>query len=220
MGDEGSGDAALVVVVLEEAEWGVFREGPAFAAEPVGVGFGGVAFGSARGSGFGIAAVVRHEEDQGIVEDAAFFETRNKIADGFVHAMDDGGVGGHEVVEAVLFSGGNFGPGLDGIGSRSFFPIGIDDSEFLLFRVATVADGAPADFVFAAKLSDFLGGGLEREMGGVVTEVEVKGFFLCEGFVDELEAEGGPEVGGIPILREARVIVGDGFAIEEEFCLV
>jgi hypothetical protein len=39
MRDERCADAAFVVEVLEETEGCVFREGPAFAAEPVGVGF-------------------------------------------------------------------------------------------------------------------------------------------------------------------------------------
>ena len=47
VGDERGGDAAFVVVVFEEAEGSVLGEGPAFAAEPVGVRLSGVAFRSA-----------------------------------------------------------------------------------------------------------------------------------------------------------------------------
>ena len=120
------------------------------------------------------------------------------------------------MVEAVLFCSGNFGPGLDGFGARGFGPSGIDDSQLLLFGVATVADGAPADFVLAAELGDFFCGSLEGEVGGVVAEVEVEGFLFGESVVDELQSVGGPEVGGVPALRQTRVIVFDFLTVEEE----
>ena len=75
MGDERGGNAAFVVVVFEEAEGCVLGEGPAFSAEPVGVGFGGVTLGAAGGSGFGVAAVVGHEEDEGVFENTPLFES-------------------------------------------------------------------------------------------------------------------------------------------------
>ncbi len=216
MSDEWGGDAAFVVVMFEEAKGCVFGEGPAFSAEPIGVGFGGVALGATGGSGFGVAAVVGHEEDEGVFENAPLFEAGDEIADGLVHAVDNGGVGGHEVVEAVLLFGRDVGPGLDVFGARGFGPSGIDDSQLLLFGIATVADGTPADFVLATELGDFFCGSLEGEVGGVVAEVEVEGFLFGESVVDELQSEGGPEVGGVPALRQTRVIVFDFLTVEEE----
>ena len=53
-------------------------------------------------------------------------------------------------------------------------------------------------------------------MRGIVGEIKEERFLGGAGFIDELQAVGGPEIRRVPLLREARVIVGDGLAVEEE----
>lgn len=217
--DERRGDAAFVVVVLVLAEGRVLQKGPAFAAEPVGGGLSRITLGAAVWAGLGVAAVVAHEEDERVFQDAALFEAVHEIADGLIHAMHGGGIDGHEVVKAVLLLRCVVFPQLDGGRAWRFFPRGIHDAEFLLAGDAGIAQGSPAVFVFAAKFGDGIRWCLEREMRRVVAEVQVKRLLLGERLINELQAIGGPQISRIPILRQTRIVVGDGFAIEKELRL-
>ena len=133
--------------------------------------------------------------------------------------MHGSGIDGHEMVKTVLLLRRVVFPEFDGGRARCFFPRGVDDAELLLAGDAGVPQCSPAFFVLAAKLRDGVRRRLQREVRSVVAEVQVKRLLRGERLVDEFESESGPQVGGIPVLRQTRVVVGDGLAVEEELGL-
>ena len=102
------------------------------------------------------------------------FKPADEIADGLVHAMDHGGIHGHDVIEAILFGGRQCLPTLDRLGTRRGCPRGFDDTQLPLARDALITERVPACLVSAAKLRDLLGGRLQREVRRVVAEMQVK----------------------------------------------
>ena len=113
----------------------------------------------------GVAAIVAHEEDEGVVEHAALPEAFHEVADGFVHPGHHGCVSGHEVIEAFLLLGGNVLPRLDGGGPRRVGPLLVDEPHFKLAGVTTGPDLFPADPVLT---EEFLDLGLGSSVGGSV----------------------------------------------------
>ena len=216
VGDQRGSDAALMVVMFVATERRVLEERPALAAEPVRVRFRRVAFGAPARPRLGVAAVVAEEQDQGVVQFAAFLEPRDERADGMVHAGDRRRVDRHQVVEAVFLGVRQGSPGLDRFGAGRQRPGRVDEPHLHLAGVTLDAQGSPAREVLAAELRDLVRRRLQREVRGVVGEVEEEGFLGGPGLIDELEPVAGPEVGGIPLLRQARVVVGDRLPVEEQ----
>ena len=136
VGDERGSDAALMVVMFVATERRVLEERPALAAEPVRVRFRRVAFGAPARARFGVAAVVAEEQDQGVVQFAAFLEPRDERADGMVHAGDRRRVDRHQVVEAVFLGVRQGSPGLDRFGAGRQRPGRVDEPHLHLAGVS------------------------------------------------------------------------------------
>ena len=70
-----------------------------------------------------------------------------------------------------------------------------------------LAELVPADLVLAAELGDLVRRRLQREMRRVVGQVEEERLLGRQRLVDELDAAVGPEVGGVPVLRQLGRVV-------------
>ena len=109
VGDEGSGYASFMGPGFVFSEGGVGGRGPAWAEAEVGRG-------GAHGRGgfmavpadhnFGACAVVREEEDEGVIEAIGLFKMRNDSSDFLIHAFDHSGVDGHLAGLEGLLGGG------------------------------------------------------------------------------------------------------------------
>ena len=126
---------------------------------------GSLAFEDAAGARLGVAAVVGHEHDHGVVEHAALLEAFDERADAAVEAVDHRGVDGHDVVEVVFVFVAQRVP-LGHIGrQRRQRPLGIDEAHFDLPLVAVFAELVPTDLVFAAVAGDSLPSALAAGSG-------------------------------------------------------
>ena len=79
-----------------------------------------------------------------------------------------------------------------------------------------LAELVPADLVFAAELRDLVRRRLQREMRRVVGQVKEERLLGRPRLVDELDAVVGPEVGGVPVLRQLGASSREGLAVEED----
>ena len=95
-------------------------------------------------------------------------------------------------------------------------PCLVHHAEFLLPGVALLTELVPADLVFAAELSDLVRRCLQREMRCIIGQVEQEGLLGGERLVNKPNAEVGIKVGGVPVLRQLRSIIGQRLAVEEK----
>ena len=177
---------------------------------------GRIALPAGPGTALGVAAVVRQEQDERVIEHAALLERRDQPPHRRVHVRHASGVDGHDVIEAVLLRLAQRVPRRHLVGARRERPGFVHHAEFLLPGVALLAELVPADLVLAAELGDLVRRRLQREMRRVIGQVEQEGLLGRERLVNELDAEIGIKVGGVPVLRQLRRIIGQRLAVEEK----
>jgi hypothetical protein len=82
--------------VFVAAERGVIQRGPVHTEMDKGThGSNWPTHDATLGAGLGIASVVRHEEDERVVQHSTFLKARYQVADAFIHTENDGGIEGH-----------------------------------------------------------------------------------------------------------------------------
>ena len=201
VGDQRRGDAPLVNVVLEPPQRRVLQPGPALAAKPRRVGLRGVAHGAACRPALGVATVVAQEQDQGVVEQAAVAEAGHEGADGAIHEMDGGGIGGHQVGEPQTLRLGNLVPCGYAYGPPGRRLIAGEQPRRHLPLKPPCREGVPAGGIGGPEAFDLCGRRLERKVRRIVGEVEEEGLANGPRVVDEPQPELRPEVGRVPVRR-------------------
>jgi len=167
----------------------------------------------APGIPLGAGSVVGTEEDEGVLELAFGFEVSEDAADVLVHAVDHGGEDGHaagEVLAAVGWDGvpGGillFGPAVDvgdaigaDDGTGGHLPARVGEAELLHAGEALLSDHVPALLIDLLILIDQVLGGMEREVRGVVGQVQKPRLvLLLAGGVEERQGVVRDGVGGV-----------------------
>jgi hypothetical protein len=202
--------------MLEEPEGRVAQVGPRTPEKHAGMASVHVREGFAVRP-LGVGAIVAEKDDHRVVELPAFFQAIDQDADLRIEMGDHRRVAGHDFVVGVLLRWRQGIPRLhEGIARRKR-PRLVDEAHLHLALIARLAEHIPALLIDAvAELGDLLRRRLQREVGRVFREVKIERLFGGERLVDELQAVGRPQVGGIPRQRDHALPVADVLAVEIE----
>ncbi len=190
--DEWRGGAAVVHPNLELAEGRVAHLPPARSAHFVG-------------------AVVAEEEDERVVELAAFSQRFDDAGEVLVHAVDHRGEMAHPLLVALLFGVLGF-VGDFGVELRQARGIG-DEADLLQTLETTLADGFGADAIGFRIFRNIALMRLQRPMWrgvGQIAEPRLSGV----GFLDESQRVVGEAVGRVEVWRQFF----DPLAVVHELC--
>ena len=184
--DHRGGDAAFVLVLFVESEGGVAGVGPAGVVGPIGFfvpRFQVAAPGAFEGAG----AVVRAEEEEGVLPDSFLFQFADETADVLVEHVDHRGEDFHAIGFPLFLAVLDVGEGGDVSWTGGVLPLLGDHAGAELFAIALGADLVPTGVVLAVVFLDVLLGGLERVVRGVVGKVEEERLLAVDGFIEEFK---------------------------------
>lgn len=176
--EEGSRRPAFVGEPFVLAQWRIPRIGPGLAVRIVDLlipFFDVMELAAPQHAAFFARAVIRKEQDQGLVVQAGLLQVRHQFPDVLIHPIDHRRIDGHLQIHLVLLGFVQPVPGRNAFGGRRKLPVRMDQAQFDLAPIALAAQLFPAHAIPAAVPVDVFFMRLERPVRRIVSQVQERG---------------------------------------------